>query len=48
MIRVVVFDAHPAARAGLERIVTEAPGVALAGAVGGVALLGGLALRRRR
>jgi len=34
MIRVAILDAHPAARAGLERIVAEAPGLAPAGAVG--------------
>jgi DNA-binding NarL/FixJ family response regulator len=32
MIRVAIFDAHPAARSGLERIVTEARALALAGA----------------
>jgi DNA-binding NarL/FixJ family response regulator len=32
MIRVAVFEPHPAARAGLERIVAEAPGLWLAGA----------------
>jgi DNA-binding NarL/FixJ family response regulator len=34
MIRVAILDAHPASRAGLERIVAEAPGLALAGSVG--------------
>jgi len=34
MIRVAVFEPHPAARAGLERIVAEAPGLRLAGAAG--------------
>jgi DNA-binding NarL/FixJ family response regulator len=34
MIRVVILDAHPAARSGLERIVGEARGLALAGATG--------------
>jgi DNA-binding NarL/FixJ family response regulator len=32
MIRVAVLEPHPAARAGLERIVAEAPGLWLAGA----------------
>jgi DNA-binding NarL/FixJ family response regulator len=34
MIRVAVHEPHPAARAGLERIVAEAPGLWLAGAAG--------------
>jgi DNA-binding NarL/FixJ family response regulator len=34
MIRVVAFEPHPAARAGVERIVAEAPGLWLAGATG--------------
>jgi DNA-binding NarL/FixJ family response regulator len=34
MIRVAVLEPHPAARAGLERIVAEAPGLSLAGGTG--------------